>query len=186
MQTFFPLLPLMQMGTLQYGTNSYAVLHAPKTDGAEALVLSASWLSREEGRVNTRGIALLLGLGKYLSSTYCFQWSGSFTTALIEIATQSMPCGQRTSSSSSQMDTLREQMHGSLPIMENKVRFPSSTPLIQLSYNPRNIVEGVASLNLTTGAIWAALNVDYPHHSFKNIGFYFSERSSPHRPASWC
>lgn len=51
----------------------YAILRAPKTDGAEALVLSASWLSRalgEDGekRINVRGVALVLALANYLKS----------------------------------------------------------------------------------------------------------------------
>ncbi|TNY19340.1 GPI-anchor transamidase [Rhodotorula diobovata] len=52
------------------GVNTYAILPAPKTDGAEALVLSASWLSRardDDGsrRVNTRGVAIVLALANY-------------------------------------------------------------------------------------------------------------------------
>lgn len=43
-------------------------MKAPKTDGAEALVLGASWLSRDGQRINTRGVALILGLAKYLQS----------------------------------------------------------------------------------------------------------------------
>ncbi|KWU44358.1 GPI-anchor transamidase [Rhodotorula sp. JG-1b] len=49
------------------GINTYAILAAPKTDGAEALVLGASWLSRAtneagERRINVRGVALLLAI----------------------------------------------------------------------------------------------------------------------------
>ena len=59
----------------QTGTNVYAILAAPKTDGAEAVVLSASWLSRamdEDGRrrVNIRGVALVLALANYLKSQF--------------------------------------------------------------------------------------------------------------------
>lgn len=28
-------------------------------------------------------------------------------------------------------------------------------------------------LALTTGAVWAALNLDYPHHSFSHIGMFY-------------
>ncbi|EGU11468.1 GPI-anchor transamidase [Rhodotorula toruloides ATCC 204091] len=60
------------------GINTYAILAAPKTDGAEALVLSASWLSRakdEQGRprINTRGVAIVLALANYFKK-YAF-WS---------------------------------------------------------------------------------------------------------------
>lgn len=55
------------------GINTYAILAAPKTDGAEALVLAASWLSRAldddgERRVNVRGVALLLAIANYFKS----------------------------------------------------------------------------------------------------------------------
>lgn len=57
------------------GNNVYAIYAAPKTDGAEALVLSASWLSRAVDEraqpvVNTRGIAIVLALANYLKSAY--------------------------------------------------------------------------------------------------------------------
>lgn len=54
----------------------YSILHAPKTDGAEALVLSASWYSRNrdkmtgERKVNERGIAIVLALANYLKSEF--------------------------------------------------------------------------------------------------------------------
>lgn len=32
-------------------------------------------------------------------------------------------------------------------------------------------------LPLTTGPIWAAVNLDYPHHSFSHIGLYFGENA---------
>lgn len=56
------------------GTNVYGILHAPRTDGSESLVLMASWLSRRPGSdakggdVNVRGVASVLALAKYLSS----------------------------------------------------------------------------------------------------------------------
>lgn len=56
------------------GTNVYSIYAAPKTDGAEALVLSASWLSRAvdehaQSVVNTRGVAIVLALANYLKSS---------------------------------------------------------------------------------------------------------------------
>lgn len=55
------------------GINTYAILAAPKTDGAEALVIGASWLSRAtdeagERRINVRGVALLLAIANYFKS----------------------------------------------------------------------------------------------------------------------
>ncbi|KAF9149155.1 Glycosyl phosphatidyl inositol protein transamidase complex subunit [Linnemannia schmuckeri] len=46
-----------------HGVNTYAVFYAPRSDGTEALVLSASWLSRDK-TTNTNAISILLSLGK--------------------------------------------------------------------------------------------------------------------------
>ncbi|KAI8357897.1 Gaa1-like protein [Choanephora cucurbitarum] len=45
------------------GVNTYAINRAPRSDGKEALILSASWTSRT-GEYNTNGIAALLSLAK--------------------------------------------------------------------------------------------------------------------------
>ncbi|KAG0040159.1 Glycosyl phosphatidyl inositol protein transamidase complex subunit [Podila clonocystis] len=45
------------------GVNTYAVFYAPRSDGTEALVLSASWTSRDK-IINTNAIAMLLSMGK--------------------------------------------------------------------------------------------------------------------------
>ncbi|KAG1085899.1 hypothetical protein G6F42_021204 [Rhizopus arrhizus] len=45
------------------GVNAFAINRAPRSDGKEALVLSASWKSRT-GEYNTNGIASLLSLAK--------------------------------------------------------------------------------------------------------------------------
>ncbi|GJJ72207.1 GPI-anchor transamidase subunit GAA1 [Entomortierella parvispora] len=47
----------------KHGVNTYAVFYAPRSDGTEALVLSASWTSRDV-TANTNAIAALLALGK--------------------------------------------------------------------------------------------------------------------------
>ncbi|KAI8998654.1 Gaa1-domain-containing protein [Trametes punicea] len=51
------------------GTNAYAVLQAPRASGTEAIVISASWISRTgegDGTLNLRGVSTLLALAKYL------------------------------------------------------------------------------------------------------------------------
>lgn len=59
------------------GTNAYAVLSSPRTSGNEAIVISASWLSRIDESsisnpgpggetINIRGIATVLALAKFL------------------------------------------------------------------------------------------------------------------------
>ncbi|GLB34825.1 putative gpi-anchor transamidase [Lyophyllum shimeji] len=47
------------------GTNAYGILASPRTSGSEALVISASWLSRTgegDGTLNLRGVATVLAL----------------------------------------------------------------------------------------------------------------------------
>ncbi|KAK4046129.1 Glycosyl phosphatidyl inositol protein transamidase complex subunit [Microbotryomycetes sp. JL201] len=118
------------------GTNAYAIFQAPKTDGVEAMVLSASWLSREKDqsgrrRINYRGISTVLSMANYLKkSSY---WSKDIVFLL----------------SDGYLDGTQawlDAFHG---------------------YKQSN------SLSLSTGGIWAALNVDYPHHSFSHIGLFY-------------
>ncbi|KAG0175792.1 Glycosyl phosphatidyl inositol protein transamidase complex subunit [Apophysomyces sp. BC1021] len=45
------------------GVNAFAINRAPRSDGKEALILSAPWISRT-GDYNTNGISLLLSLAK--------------------------------------------------------------------------------------------------------------------------
>ncbi|RPD66113.1 Gaa1-domain-containing protein [Lentinus tigrinus ALCF2SS1-7] len=51
------------------GTNAYAVMQSPRASGAEAIVISASWLSRTgegDGTLNLRGVATVISLAQYL------------------------------------------------------------------------------------------------------------------------
>ena len=50
------------------GENVYAVLHAPRGDGTEAIALVAA-LKNAEGQDNTNGVALLLTLAQYFKRT---------------------------------------------------------------------------------------------------------------------
>ncbi len=55
------------------GTNAYAVLQSPRASGTEAIVISASWLSRAgdgDGTLNLRGVATVISLAQYLKSMY--------------------------------------------------------------------------------------------------------------------
>lgn len=52
------------------GTNTYAVFRAPGASGAEAIVVSASWLSLVDngsGTINERGIPAVLALARFLT-----------------------------------------------------------------------------------------------------------------------
>ncbi|KAL6300143.1 Gaa1-domain-containing protein [Sparassis latifolia] len=51
------------------GTNAYAVLSSPRASGTEAMVISASWLSRTgegDGTLNLRGVSTVLSLANFL------------------------------------------------------------------------------------------------------------------------
>ena len=51
------------------GTNAYAILRSPRNPGTEAMVISASWLSRTgdgDGTLNLRGISTVLALAAFL------------------------------------------------------------------------------------------------------------------------
>lgn len=53
------------------GSNAYAILSAPRCSGAEATVISASWLSQTRegaGTLNLRGVATVLSLAAFLNS----------------------------------------------------------------------------------------------------------------------
>ncbi|KAJ8078974.1 Glycosyl phosphatidyl inositol protein transamidase complex subunit [Marasmius tenuissimus] len=51
------------------GTNVYAILSSPRASGVEAMVISASWISRAgegSGQTNLRGVATVMALAKFL------------------------------------------------------------------------------------------------------------------------
>ena len=53
------------------GTNAYAIMQSPRASGAEAIVISAPWLSRTgegDGTPNLRGVATVLALAPFLKS----------------------------------------------------------------------------------------------------------------------
>ncbi|CAA7271557.1 unnamed protein product [Cyclocybe aegerita] len=55
--------------TTIHGTNAYAVLASPRHSGTEAMIISASWLSRSgegDGTINIRGVSTVLALAGFL------------------------------------------------------------------------------------------------------------------------
>ncbi|OBZ75516.1 GPI transamidase component gaa1 [Grifola frondosa] len=53
------------------GTNAYAVLSSPRASGTEAIVISASWISRSgegDGTLNLRGVSTVLALAGFLKN----------------------------------------------------------------------------------------------------------------------
>jgi glycosylphosphatidylinositol transamidase len=51
-------------GQTYNGENVYAILHAPRGDATEAIVLVGAWKNME-GKLNRSGIALILTLARY-------------------------------------------------------------------------------------------------------------------------
>lgn len=51
-------------GQTTAGENIYSVLHAPRGDATEAIVLAAPW-NNTNGEINRSGVALLLTLARY-------------------------------------------------------------------------------------------------------------------------
>ncbi|KAK9477115.1 Gaa1-like protein [Lipomyces japonicus] len=50
----------------KFGTNVYGVLHAPRGDTTESMILCAPWLSAD-GQVNEGGVAVAVSLARYLT-----------------------------------------------------------------------------------------------------------------------
>ncbi|EFP80866.2 Glycosyl phosphatidyl inositol protein transamidase complex subunit [Puccinia graminis f. sp. tritici] len=127
-----------QVHSISNGTNVHAILHAPRVDGSEALVLMASWLTRRPGSdihggdINLRGVASVLALAEYLISFNLWSKDIIFLIA----------------------DEYLEGTHAWL-----KAYHGLSQPNLKMQ-----------PLDLKTGSIWAALNIDFPFHSFSHIG----------------
>lgn len=51
-------------GSTHSGENAYAILHAPRGDATEAIVLVAAWTNMD-GELNQSGVALALTLARY-------------------------------------------------------------------------------------------------------------------------
>lgn len=56
-------------GNVYAGQNVYSVIHAPRGDGTEAMVLIASWKT-VDGELNLHGVALALTLARYFKRLY--------------------------------------------------------------------------------------------------------------------
>jgi glycosylphosphatidylinositol transamidase len=59
-------------GEIYGGQNLYAILHAPRGDATEAIVILAAWRN-VEGELNKSGVALILTLARYFKSAWLSQ-----------------------------------------------------------------------------------------------------------------
>ncbi|KAF5389808.1 hypothetical protein D9757_003700 [Collybiopsis confluens] len=119
------------------GSNAYAILSSPRISGVEAMVISASWISRTnegDGTLNLRGVATVLALSKFLK-----QYS-LWAKDLVFIISDGYMDG---------MQAFLSAYHG------------------QTQSNLR-----AQALELTSGVIWTALNIDYPGHSLSHLGIF--------------
>lgn len=57
-------------GNTYNGENVYAILHAPRGDATEAIVLLAAWRNMDDD-LNEHGVALALTLARYFKSMSC-------------------------------------------------------------------------------------------------------------------
>ncbi|KDQ60997.1 hypothetical protein JAAARDRAFT_125289 [Jaapia argillacea MUCL 33604] len=120
------------------GVNAYAVLSSPRSSGSEAMVISASWLSRTgegDGTLNLRGVSTVLSLAAFLKKYSLWAKDIVFVIG----------------------DGYLDGMHAWLSAYHGA---------------PSSVLEA-DSLELPSGVIWTALNIDYPGHSFSHLGIFF-------------
>ncbi|KAF8984952.1 Glycosyl phosphatidyl inositol protein transamidase complex subunit [Entomortierella lignicola] len=121
----------------RHGVNTYAVFYAPRSDGTEALVLSAPWISRTSEK-NTNAIAMLLTLGKV------FKRCSHFSKDVIFVVSDGDAEG---------LQAWLKAYHGN---EENTEKYSEET------------------LHVRSGAIQAALNLDFPGTGDYNaLGIFF-------------
>lgn len=102
-------------GRSHTGENVYSILHAPRGDATEAIVLVAAWRNMD-GKLNRSGVALLFTLAKYfkrMKSLEKYECSLSLVTKVL----QGGHCGQRTSSSWSPPTAELVHKHGWMHII---------------------------------------------------------------------
>ncbi|KAF9913016.1 Glycosyl phosphatidyl inositol protein transamidase complex subunit [Linnemannia zychae] len=120
-----------------HGVNTYAIFYAPRSDGTEALVLSASWLSRDKS-FNINGISMLLALGK------TFKRGSHFSKDIIFVVSDGEAEG---------LQAWLKAYHGN----EEHTHERSEE-----------------ALKVRSGAIQAALNIDFPGSGDYNaLGIFF-------------
>uniref|UniRef100_D8PVN0 Gaa1-domain-containing protein n=1 Tax=Schizophyllum commune (strain H4-8 / FGSC 9210) TaxID=578458 RepID=D8PVN0_SCHCM len=120
------------------GENAYAVMYSPRQAGAEAMVVSASWISLiDEGSqtINIRGVSTVLALARFMKN-YSL-WAKDIIFNISD-----------------------DHLDGMQAFLSSYYGVPQS-----------NLV--AEPLELSSGVIWTALNVDYPGHSFSHLGLYF-------------
>ncbi|KAJ7219487.1 Gaa1-like protein [Mycena pura] len=119
------------------GTNVYGILSSPRTSGTEAMVISASWISRTgegNGTLNLRGVSTVLALANFLKR-YSL-WAKDIVFVISDNYVDGMQAWLTAYHGATQSNLQADE------------------------------------LELTSGVIWTALNIDYPGHSFSHLGIF--------------
>ncbi|KAJ3775407.1 Gaa1-domain-containing protein [Lentinula raphanica] len=119
------------------GTNAYAILRSPRVSGAEATIISASWISRVDegnGTLNLRGVATVLALSKF-AKEYSL-WARDIVFVI----------------SDGYMEGMQAWLSAYHGVTQSNLKAPR--------------------LELTSGVVWTALNIDYPGHSLSHLGIF--------------
>ncbi|KAF9363806.1 Glycosyl phosphatidyl inositol protein transamidase complex subunit [Mortierella sp. NVP85] len=149
----------------RYGVNTYAVFYAPRSDGTEALVLSAPWTSRDQ-KTNTNAISLLLALGKVFKR--CSHFSKDIIFVVSDGGAEGLQAWLRA------YHGIREDTHG----MELVARVNPNTVTRKgpLTHNRHCSMTDRfdETLHIRSGAIQAALNLDFSGTGDYNaLGIFF-------------
>ncbi|KAJ3574830.1 hypothetical protein NP233_g1495 [Leucocoprinus birnbaumii] len=137
------------------GTNAYGVLASPRGPRNEAIVISASWLSRTgegDGTLNLRGVSTVLALARFLKNYSLWAKDLVFVVS----------------------DGYLDGMHAWLNVYHGAQLSSRYWLAGKKSTSDRTSTDLKAEpLELTSGVIWTALSIDYPGHSFSHLGLFF-------------
>lgn len=89
-------------GITHHGENIYGIIHAPRGDATEAMVLVAAWRTAD-GELNLKGVTLALTLARYFKRKLCDLhllsiWRLSLPTRVVTLVERhhlSLPSGQQ-------------------------------------------------------------------------------------------
>jgi hypothetical protein len=143
-------------------------------------VLAASWVSRDrEHNVNVRGVSSVLALAQYLRSNIPFLTLFSIhriVPSRVFLLYRIFPLVKR-----HHLCRFGRLPRGNASLLDSvSLSRTKQYVLLQwLHFHGRAMltlecIDLVSDrLELTTGAIWAGLCIDYPYHSFSHLGVYF-------------
>lgn len=138
------------------GINAFATLSPPRSSGVESVLVSANWKSLT-GSWNLRGIATVMSMARFLRGQT--HWAKDFVFAVGDDYIEGIDAFLRAYHGI--------QGDGGCLFGCGLVSGISLTVVVDLQVEP--------ILLEPHGVIWAALNIDYPGHSFSHLGLYYGE-----------